>query len=84
MNLSRAGNYEALETASRSSHAAVDLFVCALSETGRAPCKLLLGIFDQHTKGVDRLNILLINGEGLVSILHSLFRVTGGEYEEGP
>ena len=48
------------------------------------PYKLLLSLERRHTKGVNRMTLLAIDGEVIVSILHSLFFITREEYEEGP
>ena len=67
------GNGEALETSGCSSRDAADLSAVSLAETGRASYELLRSLAGRYTKGVNRMSLLMIGREGLVSILHSLF-----------
>ena len=57
-------------TAGRSSCAAVNLDVGALVETGRATFELLMSLAGRRSEGLDCLALLLINGKGLVAVLH--------------
>ena len=72
-----AGDDEALETAGCSSHAAVNFAVGIRADTGRAPHKLLRTFDGRHAEGFNRLTFLAVDGDGLVSILHSLFYTAG-------
>ena len=44
-----------------------------------APYDILHSLAGRHAEGFDRLNLLLIDVEGIVSVLHSLFCVSGGD-----
>ena len=79
-----AGENEAPKTAVCFSRAAVDLSGSDRAETGRASHEVLCTLAGRHTKGVNRLAFLTVDGYGLVSLLHFLFNVAGGKYEEGP
>ena len=57
-------------TAGHSSCAAVNLDVGALVETGRATFELLMSLAGRRSEGLDCLALLLINGKGLVAVLH--------------
>ena len=56
-------------SAGRSSSADFDLDVGTLVETGRAPYKLLQSLVGRLLEGLDHLNLLTINGNGLVVVL---------------
>ena len=74
-----AGDYEALKIYVCFSCVTADLSVGALVNTSHTPpYNLLLSLAVRHTKGVDRMNLISIDGEGLASIFHSLFCVAGG------
>ena len=74
-----AGDYEALKIYVCFSCVTSDLSVGALVNTSHTPqYNLLLSLAVRHTKGVDRMNLISIDGEGLASIFHSLFCVAGG------
>ena len=79
-----AGDEEAPDTNIRLSHAAINLAVGARAKTGWVTHEILRTLAGRHAKGVDRLTFLAVYGDGLVSLLHSLFCVTGGKYEERP
>ena len=76
------GCNEAPETLVCSLRANIDLSVNTQAETGRAPHKLLCTLAGCHTEGVNLINFLVVNMDGLVSLLQSIFVVAGGEYEE--
>ena len=79
-----AGNDEAPKTAVHLSRAAVELTVGAWDNTERAPHEILHTLMGHHAKGVDRLTFLVVDGDGLVYLFHSLFCITGGKHEERP
>ena len=53
--------------------AATDFSIDALVESIRAPYELLQSLAGRHAKGLDWLTLLVINGEGIVLIIHSIF-----------
>ena len=78
------GDDEAPNTAICSSRATVNLAVGAWAETWWAPHELFCTLTGRHSKGVDQLTFFAVDGDGLVSLLRSLFVIAGGEYKEGP
>ena len=65
-------------------HAAINLDVGALAETGRATFELLRSLAGHRSEGLNRLALLKIDGKGLLNILHLLLFVSASEYDGGP
>ena len=73
-----AGDDEALENAGYSLRATTDLSIRTLGNTVHAAYEILLSLAGRQDEGVDWLNLLGIDGEGIVSVLHSHCCVAGG------
>ena len=68
---------EALETAACSLRAAINLTICARDKTGWHPQYSSYSC-GSHAKGVEQPTFLTAHGDGLVSVLHSLFCIVRG------
>ena len=79
-----AGDDKAPKTSVCLLRAATKLDVGDQAKTGRATHDLLCTLAGHHSEGVDLITLLTINTGELVSLLHSLFVITGGKYKEGP
>ena len=58
----------------------INLEVGALAETGRTPFQLLRSLSGRRLEGLDCHDLLTIDGNGLVNVLHLLFCVAASEY----
>ena len=67
----------------RTSRAESDLSVGASAETGRPLSVTLSHLSLRRPTGFDQLAFLAISAKGIVSVIHSLFLLSAGEYEEG-
>ena len=56
----------------------------AVSDTGFPLLKALGALVSRGTEGIDKLSLLAVIKDGLVSVLHSLFLVGESAYKEGP
>ena len=63
----------ASKTSVRLLRASVNLVVIAWDEIRQAHHKLLCTLAGHHAKGFDRITFLAVDGDGLVSLFHSLF-----------
>ena len=67
----------------RPSRADIDLSVGASAETGRPLYVTLSHLSLRRPTGFNKLAFLAISAKGKVSVIHSLFLLSAGEYEEG-
>ena len=71
-------------TASRSLRLNTDSATGAVSDTGFLVIKALGALVLRGDEGLDKLTLLALNEDGLVSVLRSLFQVGESAYEDGP
>ena len=80
---SGAGDNEAPVTNICSSCAAIDLVIGSRNKTGWATHDLLRILTGRHNEGFNQITFLIVHGDGLVSVIKSLFVLTEGYYKEG-
>ena len=71
-------------TASRSLHSSTDSTTGAVSNTVFPVLEALGALVSRGAEGLNKLALLAINRDGLVSVLHSLVLVGGSAYKDGP
>ena len=71
-------------TASRSLRSNIDYTPGAIRDTGFPVLKDLGALVSRGAEGVDKIALLAVNEDGLVSVLHSLFQFGDSSYKDGP